>query len=222
MIFTRSPIYSYPYNLCLTHHPMDFSDLGSPLHRPPRVASQWRTPRNLGNKTPRNRWDFHWHVADLPLWKIWVNGKDDIPIYGKINVPKHQPVIHVDILCFCVFLTCWWTFIIWGCSWHVSSTVLHIYIYFSGIESRKECIQAAVHAIHNGIQSSQRTTYRDSTSKGGDFSKVTPVSAFLVTSTVASKSQIDLYQSSTLQVSQYIQSTIHIPRSTVLFIGHGP
>ena len=34
----------------------------------------------------------NWLVVDLPLWKIWVNGKDDVPyIKWKINVWNHQP-----------------------------------------------------------------------------------------------------------------------------------
>ena len=39
----------------------------------------------------------NWLVVDLPLWKIWVNGKDDIQymMENKIHVWNHQPEINM-------------------------------------------------------------------------------------------------------------------------------
>ena len=38
-----------------------------------------------------------WVVVDLPLWKILVNGKDDIPyiMENKSHVPNHQPDFNI-------------------------------------------------------------------------------------------------------------------------------
>ena len=47
-----------------------------------------------------DNWDNnHWLVVDLPLPKILVNGKDDIPyMTWKIkNVPNHQPEMYLAV-----------------------------------------------------------------------------------------------------------------------------
>ena len=46
-----------------------------------------------------------WLVVYVPLWNIWVNGKDDIPysMENKSHVPNHQPHFQVKISLFVLF-----------------------------------------------------------------------------------------------------------------------
>ena len=67
----------------------------------------------LGQDTRDKSNIFSWLVVDLPLWKIWVNGKD-YPIYemeNNKNIWNHQPVsmfmlVDIDI---CLFHSRWGT-----------------------------------------------------------------------------------------------------------------